>query len=140
MNTLEIVSILVTTAALFGWISSRLLKLPITIGTMLLTVGTSLLVANVARLTPGVEDWAARFAGRIVSKTSFFTAFSHCCCSPALPSESRGTGAREAARDPACGARHRHQLSCGGRAYEAAGRPSHLADRVPHLRRSHLAY
>ncbi|MFZ0396321.1 MAG: cation:proton antiporter [Terracidiphilus sp.] len=65
MNTLEIVSILVTTAALFGWISSRLLKLPITIGTMLLTVGTSLLVANVARLTPGVEDWAARFAGRI---------------------------------------------------------------------------
>lgn len=65
MNTLEIVSILVATAALFGWISSRLLKLPITIGTMLLTVGASLLMANLARLTPGVEDWAARFAGRL---------------------------------------------------------------------------
>ena len=69
MNTLEIVSILVTTAALFGWISSRLLKLPITIGTMLLTVGASLLVANLARLTPGVEDWAARFAGRLDFET-----------------------------------------------------------------------
>jgi len=65
MNTLEIVSILVGTAALFGWISARLLKLPITIGTMLLTVGASLLVANLARFVPGVHNWTAIFAGHI---------------------------------------------------------------------------
>ena len=65
MNTLEIVSILVATAALFGWISTRVLKLPITIGTMLLTVGASLLMANLARFTPGVQNWAAQYAGRI---------------------------------------------------------------------------
>lgn len=65
MNTLEIVSILVTTAALFGWISSRLLRLPVTIGTMLLTVGASLLLADLGRFAPGVEHWAAGLTGQI---------------------------------------------------------------------------
>jgi CPA1 family monovalent cation:H+ antiporter len=42
MTTLQLLSLLISTAALFGWISSRWLKLPITIGTMLLTVACSL--------------------------------------------------------------------------------------------------
>ena len=65
MNTLEIVSILVITAALFGWISSRLLRLPITIGTMLLTVGASLLLSDLAHYLPGVQNWAGHLAGHI---------------------------------------------------------------------------
>ncbi len=65
MNLLEIVTIVVATAALFGWISSRLLRLPITIGTMLLTVGASLLLADAGRFAPAVHAWAERLAGRI---------------------------------------------------------------------------
>ena len=42
MTTLEIASILVAIAAIFGWISTRWLKLPITVGTMLLTVIASM--------------------------------------------------------------------------------------------------
>src|SRR5215472_1054848 len=65
MNTLEIVSVLVATAALFGWLSSRVLRLPITIGTMLLTVLTTLSLAAVGRLAPGVHSWAEHLASSI---------------------------------------------------------------------------
>ena len=65
MNTLEIISVLVATAALFGWLSSRVLRLPITIGTMLLTVLTTLSLATVGRMAPGVHDWTERLARSI---------------------------------------------------------------------------
>jgi len=65
MNTLEIISVLVATAALFGWLSSRVLRLPITIGTMLLSVVTTLCVAAVGRLAPGVHAWAEHLARSI---------------------------------------------------------------------------
>jgi len=38
MTSLAYISIIVTAAALFGWLSVRVFRLPITIGTMLLTV------------------------------------------------------------------------------------------------------
>lgn len=65
MNTLEIISLLVSTAALFGWLSSRVLRLPITIGTMLLTVLATLSLAAVGRLAPGVHAWADHLARSI---------------------------------------------------------------------------
>lgn len=65
MNTLEVISILVATAALFGWISSRLLRMPITIGTMLLTVLTSAGLAAAGAIAPGVRDWAEHLAHSI---------------------------------------------------------------------------
>ncbi len=65
MNTLEIISVLVATAALFGWLSSRVLRLPITIGTMLLTVLTTLSLAAVGRLAPPVHTWAEHLARSI---------------------------------------------------------------------------
>jgi CPA1 family monovalent cation:H+ antiporter len=65
MNTLEIVSVLVATAALFGWISSRVLKLPITIGTMLLTVLTTLSVATLGQFAPSVHGWTEHLVHRI---------------------------------------------------------------------------
>ncbi len=58
MNTLEIISVLVATAALFGWISSRVLRVPITIGTMLLTVLTTLTLEAAGRFAPGIHNWA----------------------------------------------------------------------------------
>jgi CPA1 family monovalent cation:H+ antiporter len=65
MNTLEIISILVATAALFGWLSSRVLRLPLTIGTMLLTVLTSFSLAIVGRAVPSVHAWAEHLTHRI---------------------------------------------------------------------------
>lgn len=57
MNTLTILSVVVATAALFGWISSRWLKLPITVGTMLLTVISSVCLAK-AGAPFGLYAWA----------------------------------------------------------------------------------
>jgi len=65
VNTLEIICVLVATAALFGWLSTRVLRLPITIGTMLLTVGASLILMDVGRFVPALHQWASRFAQQI---------------------------------------------------------------------------
>lgn len=64
MNTLEILSILVATAALFGWVSVRL-RLPITIGTMGFTVVVSLALASVGRFAPSVHEGALRLAQQL---------------------------------------------------------------------------
>lgn len=65
MNTLEIVSVLVATAALFGWLSSRVLKLPITIGTMLLTVLATVTVATLGQFAPAIHSWTEHLVHRI---------------------------------------------------------------------------
>ena len=65
MTTLQILSVLFATAALFGWISIRWLKLPITIGTMLLTVLISLALAGAGSLAPGMHAWAVDLAQQI---------------------------------------------------------------------------
>ncbi|HWG20582.1 MAG TPA: sodium:proton antiporter [Terracidiphilus sp.] len=65
MNALEVISLLVATAALFGWISVRVLRMPITIGIMLLTVIGSLAMAGLGTLAPGVHVWAEGLAHQI---------------------------------------------------------------------------
>jgi len=59
MSTLAILSLLFLTAAIFGLVSSRWLKLPITIGTMLLTVITSAALMIASHRVPGIQKWAA---------------------------------------------------------------------------------
>ncbi len=65
MTTLEILSVLFATAALFGLISARVLRLPLTIGTMLLTVLVSEGLAAAAGLLPGIHQWAFHLVGQI---------------------------------------------------------------------------
>jgi CPA1 family monovalent cation:H+ antiporter len=65
MTTLALVSLVITAAALFGWLSSRVLRLPITIGTMLLTVLSSLVLIGLSHSDPGLQAWAQEFVGRI---------------------------------------------------------------------------
>ena len=65
MTTLQILSVLFATAALFGWISVRWLRLPITIGTMLLTVLVSLALAGAGGLAPGMHVWAVGLSHQI---------------------------------------------------------------------------
>jgi len=59
MTILETLSLLFAVAAIFGLISTRRLKLPITIGTMLLTVLASVALLLVSTWVPGIQQWAA---------------------------------------------------------------------------------
>jgi CPA1 family monovalent cation:H+ antiporter len=66
MAPLELISLLVAIAALFGWISTRWLKLPITIGTMMLTVALSIVLAGSAsEYVPGLHTWALQLVQQI---------------------------------------------------------------------------
>jgi CPA1 family monovalent cation:H+ antiporter len=65
MSTLAILSLLFTTAAIFGLVSSRWLRLPITIGTMLLTVITSAALMIASHRAPGIQTWAAALVQQI---------------------------------------------------------------------------
>ena len=69
MTTFQLLSLLIATAALFGWISSRWLKLPITIGTMLLTVASSLCLIAISAHAPGIQPWALRLVQQIDFET-----------------------------------------------------------------------
>lgn len=65
MTTLEFFSLMVSTAALLGWVSRRWLKLPLTIGTMLLTVVASLGLIALSHFYPGLKTWAGVLVGTI---------------------------------------------------------------------------
>jgi Na+:H+ antiporter len=65
MTTLEVLSVLFATAALFGLVSARWLKLPLTVGTMLLTVLLSLFLGAISGIAPAMQAWALRLAGEI---------------------------------------------------------------------------
>ena len=65
MTTLALISLIITTAALFGWFSSRVLRLPITIGTMFLTVVSSILLIALSQRFAGLHAWAVSLVGRV---------------------------------------------------------------------------
>jgi CPA1 family monovalent cation:H+ antiporter len=65
MTPLQLFSLMVTTAALLGWITRRWLKLPLTIGTMLLTVLLSLGMLGLSHFYPGLKTWASLLVGAI---------------------------------------------------------------------------
>lgn len=62
---LTLISILVATAAFFGWVSARLLKLPNTIGTMLLTAATSVSLLLLAPVWPHAHQAAVALVSQI---------------------------------------------------------------------------
>jgi CPA1 family monovalent cation:H+ antiporter len=65
MTTLEILSILFVTAAIFGLISARWLRLPIAVGTMLLTVLVSTGLTLAATRVPAIHQWATNLEHQI---------------------------------------------------------------------------
>ena len=65
MTTFQLLSILITIAALFGWVSTRWLKLPITIGTMLLTVMGSVALLWTSAFELGLRPWAIALVRQI---------------------------------------------------------------------------
>lgn len=69
MSTLEILSLLFLTAALFGLVSARWLRVPITIGTMMLTVLVSASLMLIASRVPSIHEWAAHLMQQIDFET-----------------------------------------------------------------------
>ncbi len=65
MSTLALISVLVTAAALFGWISARVLRVPRTLGSMGLTVSVSLLLIVFANFVPRLHALALAMAGQV---------------------------------------------------------------------------
>lgn len=65
MSVLELLSLLITTAALFGMVSKRWLRLPLTLGTMFLTVAASLCLLGLRLLIPSLHSWALKVVGSI---------------------------------------------------------------------------
>ena len=65
MSTLQILAMLTLTAALFGWISVRWLRLPITVGTMLLTAIAAAGMAIAGAHLPGLQHWTTALLDRI---------------------------------------------------------------------------
>jgi Na+:H+ antiporter len=65
MTILQILSLLFATAAVFGLITCRWLKLPITIGTMLLTVLASVGLILTSTKVPGIHLWVTAFLHQI---------------------------------------------------------------------------
>lgn len=62
---LVLISVLVGIAALFGWTSARVLRLPNTIGTMFLTAVTSIALSVLAPIWPAPDNWAVHLIREI---------------------------------------------------------------------------
>lgn len=69
MSILQILSTLIAIAAVFGWVSSRWLKLPLTIGSVLLTVLFSLLLEAISAQVPGLHSWAIHLVHQVNFET-----------------------------------------------------------------------
>ncbi|MDQ1694063.1 MAG: monovalent cation:H+ antiporter, family, partial [Acidobacteriaceae bacterium] len=62
---LGLISVLFAVAALFGWFSARVLRLPNTIGTMLLSAISSIALVLLAKVWPAPHDWALGLLHRV---------------------------------------------------------------------------
>lgn len=69
MTAIEIISVIFAIAALFGMLSVRWLKLPITVGTMLLTVVASFVLIALGGVAPQIHQWALSLVQRIDFET-----------------------------------------------------------------------
>ncbi len=65
MSTLQLISVLVGIAAIFGWVSVRWLRLPMTIGTMVLTVAAALALEAASAWARGIHGWAVGLVTQI---------------------------------------------------------------------------
>jgi len=65
MNFLDIIAVLLTLAALFAYINHRWIKLPVTIGIMLISLVMSLVMISVGQFIPAFDDSAKAFVESI---------------------------------------------------------------------------
>jgi CPA1 family monovalent cation:H+ antiporter len=65
MTMLGLLSVVFTAAALFGWLSERVLKVPQTIGSMGLTVSASVALILLSGVDPQLHHWALGVVGQV---------------------------------------------------------------------------
>jgi monovalent cation:H+ antiporter, CPA1 family len=65
VSILDIIALLVSLTALLAWANHRFVRLPTTIGVMLISLLLSLVLVALGTLGYGVEDWAEKVVGRI---------------------------------------------------------------------------
>jgi CPA1 family monovalent cation:H+ antiporter len=65
VSVLDIIALLVSLTALFAWVNHRFVRLPTTIGVMLISLLLSLVLVALGALGFGVEDWAQKVVARI---------------------------------------------------------------------------
>lgn len=65
MNFLDITAILLTLAAIFAYVNHRWIKLPITIGIMLISLVASLVMIGIGQFIPSFDDSAEAFVASI---------------------------------------------------------------------------
>ncbi len=65
MDLLTIITTLIVLSAVFGYINVRFLKLPTTIGLMVVSLGFSLMVLALGEFIPGVQEFEVRFVEQI---------------------------------------------------------------------------
>lgn len=69
MSNFELVGLLLSIAAILGYLNVRYIKLPTTIGIMLLSLVASLLMIGLGLFAPGISDWAESLVGQIEFQT-----------------------------------------------------------------------
>lgn len=65
MSSLAIISLTITAAAFFSWFSSRVLRVPVTIGSMVLTFVSSIGLMFLSKWIPGVHSWAVALVNQL---------------------------------------------------------------------------
>ena len=65
MTVLDIIALLVSLTGLLAWVNHRFVRLPTTIGVMLISLALSLVLVMLGALGFGVEDWAEKVVARI---------------------------------------------------------------------------
>ena len=65
MYIFALLSILITLAALFGLFSHRVLRLPTSVGTTILSLCAAGLILLCGKVAPGLHGWAAHLVGSI---------------------------------------------------------------------------
>ena len=83
MSLFSLVSILIALAAVSSFINYRYIKLPTTIGVMLVALVGSLGLILAGPYAGGFREQAATLVSRSTSTSSCCTACSRSCCSPA---------------------------------------------------------
>ena len=72
MEILDIAAILLTLASLFAYVNHRWIKLPTTIGIMLISLIISLILLGLGAVWPPMDDFAQDFVGLIdINETSW---------------------------------------------------------------------
>ena len=65
MHAFDVIAVLLTLSAVFGYVNFRYIKLPTTIGLMLLGLIFSLLIIVAGKFSPGIADTASQFVSGI---------------------------------------------------------------------------